>query len=67
MMPSVEYFELHLKSEKWHTAAQEICRRHKISFTNLRRPAQGEHIVFLIDDRFVLKIYRPARNCFRRE
>ncbi len=67
MMPSVEDFELNFKSEKWNTAAQDICRRHKIPFSTLQRAAQGEHIVFLIDDKFVLKIYKPVRNCFRRE
>lgn len=60
-------FDENFFSESWLDAAKRICRRHRIPFSELRRPPKGEHIVFLVDDSFVLKIYRPGRNCFERE
>lgn len=62
-----EEFSEHFQSEIWAEAAKQICSRHKILFTQLKRSEHGEHIVFLIDDSFVIKIYRPARNCYERE
>ncbi len=56
-----------LKVEIWLEAAKEICRRHRISFSELKRANSSDHIVFFVDDRLVLKIYRPFRNCFERE
>ena len=60
-------FDEHFQSPAWLAAAEEICRRHRISYAELQRSAGGEHIVFLVDDSFVLKIYRPFRRCFERE
>ncbi len=62
-----EEFDEHFQSQIWLDAARQICRRHQISFTELKRSENGEHIVFLIDDSFVIKIYRPVRRCFERE
>ncbi len=62
-----EEFDEHFQSRVWLDAAKQICRRHQISFTRLKRSENGEHIVFLIDDSFVIKIYRPFRRCFERE
>ncbi len=62
-----EDFDEHFQSQIWFEAADVICRRHGISFAELKRTEQGEHIVFLIDDSFVIKIYRPFRGCFERE
>lgn len=62
-----EDFDKHFQSQIWFDAAHEICRRHRISFAELKRTEQGEHIVFLIDDSLVIKIYRPFRGCFERE
>ena len=62
-----EDFDEHFQSQIWLDAANEICRRHGISFAELKRTEQGEHIVFLIDDSLVIKIYRPFRGCFERE
>jgi hygromycin-B 7''-O-kinase len=64
---SNEDFTAHFQSEIWTDAARQICRRHKISFSELRRGASSDHIVFLLDASLVLKIYRPFRNCFERE
>lgn len=60
-------FDEHFQDEIWLDAAKEICRREHISFSEIKRVASSDHVVFAIDDRFVLKIYRPARNCFERE
>ena len=60
-------FTAHFQSEIWTEAAKQICQKHKISFNQLKRATSSDHIVFLIDDSFVLKIYRPFRNCFARE
>lgn len=62
-----EDFSRYFLNEIWQEAAKDICRRHKISFTQLKRIETGEHIVFLIDASFVIKIYRPGRRCFERE
>ena len=62
-----EEFGANFQSEIWSEAAEQICRRHKISYTDLRRAASSDHIVFLIDDALVIKIYRPFRNGFERE
>ncbi|MEJ7847181.1 MAG: aminoglycoside phosphotransferase family protein [Pyrinomonadaceae bacterium] len=60
-------FDENFQSEVWHDAARQICRRHRIPFSDLKRADKGEHIVFLIDDSFVIKIYRPFRRCFESE
>jgi hygromycin-B 7''-O-kinase len=62
-----EDFTAHFQSEIWKEAATRICERHKIPFSELKRGASSDHIVFLLDDALVLKIYRPERNCFVRE
>jgi hygromycin-B 7''-O-kinase len=62
-----EEFTAHFQSEIWAKAAKQICRKHKIYFTELKRGTSSDHVVFLIDDSLVLKIYRPFRNCFARE
>lgn len=60
-------FDAHFQSDLWRGVAEEICRREKISFDQIIRAPSSDHVVFLIDKRFVLKIYRPARRCFERE
>lgn len=62
-----EDFEANFQSEIWLDAAEEICRKHRIAFDEIKRAGGSEHIVFLIDKKFVLKIYKPFRNCFERE
>lgn len=60
-------FDAHFHGEIWREAARQICLRHGISCAEMKRAAQGEHIVFLIDENYALKIYRPFRRCFERE
>jgi hygromycin-B 7''-O-kinase len=67
VIKSEEDFDEHLQSAIWDEIAREICRRHHIFRQELKRFVSSDHVVFLIDDSFVLKIYRPFRNCFERE
>lgn len=60
-------FNAHFQSEIWLDAAKQICLRHNIFADQINRAAGSDHFVFLIGDIFVLKIYRPFRNCFERE
>ena len=53
--------------EFWRAFAEAACRRHKISFQILMRAEHGENVVFLLDDRLVLKFFTPFKNGFRRE
>lgn len=67
IIKSKEDFDEHFQSPIWCEAARKICRRHRIIFSRLERCASSDHVVFLIDDLLVLKIYRPFRRCFERE
>lgn len=60
-------FIRHFQNEIWRSAAESVCQRHGISHQSLRRAASGEHIVFLVDDCLIVKIYKPFRGGFRRE
>ncbi len=62
-----EDFEKHFQSEIWLDVAKEICRLEKVFYNEIRRLDSSDHVVFSIDDKFILKIYRPFRNCFERE
>ena len=64
---TAEDFSKYYKADFWTQAAETICRRHKISFNRLQRSAFGENVVFLVDTKFVIKIYTPFRNGFLRE
>ena len=64
---SAEHFNKHFRNKFWVDFARTICRRHNISFENLLRSELGENVVFLIDEKFVIKIYTPFRRGFARE
>ena len=69
-LPSIltaEDFASHFRDDCWLDVASQICQRHNLSFADLKRSKHGENIVFLIDERFVLKIYTPFRIGFARE
>jgi Ser/Thr protein kinase RdoA (MazF antagonist) len=67
VIESKEDFDTNFQSEIWLDVAEQICRRHQVSFTELKRANSSDHIVFFVDDSLILKIYRPFRNCFERE
>lgn len=60
-------FDAHFQSAIWFDATKEICRCENISFSEIKRLTSSDHVVFAIDEKFILKIYRPFRNCFERE
>jgi len=64
---TAEDFQKHFRSELWTNAARVICQKHNIPVRHLQRSEHGENIVFLVDERFVVKIYTPFRQGFRRE
>lgn len=64
---SEEDFAEYFQSEVWNAPAVAICERHNLQSFGLRRADSSDHIVFFIDDSFILKIYRPFRKCFERE
>lgn len=60
-------FHTNFESHLWSEIALSICRASGIKFELLRRAPSSDHVVFLVDETFVLKIFRPERNCFDRE
>jgi hygromycin-B 7''-O-kinase len=60
-------FTHHFASDLWCQAAAAICQRHKLAYHELRRSAQGENIIFFVDEAFVIKIYGPFRAGYSRE
>lgn len=60
-------FARDFKNPLWQNVAADICRRHNISFDSLKRAEHGESIVFLIDEKFALKVYIPQKNGRARE
>ena len=66
-LPEHEEYALKFKDETWREAARYICRKHKISFLNLTRAEQGESVVFLVDEDYIVKIYCPTKHQIERE
>ena len=67
VITSAADYQKHFDTGIWSRAAAEICARHKISYASLRRSPQGENIIFFVDSRFVIKIFAPFRDNYRRE
>ncbi|HEY8562763.1 MAG TPA: aminoglycoside phosphotransferase family protein [Pyrinomonadaceae bacterium] len=51
----------------WRQAAESICQNHQIAYRDIIRAAQGDNIIFMVDDRFVVKIYNPRGTGAERE
>lgn len=66
-LPSAEDFKENFNSPIWHRAAETICRKHSLRAKFLRRAEHGESIVFLVDDKFIIKIYIPQKKGLERE
>lgn len=60
-------YSLHFNDDVWRQAAAMICARHNLFYESLRRSQQGENIIFLVDQRFVIKIFAPFRENYLRE
>ncbi|HEY0048236.1 MAG TPA: aminoglycoside phosphotransferase family protein [Pyrinomonadaceae bacterium] len=67
LITKTEDFERHFSAGFWRDFAGIICRRHNLSFQNPQRAGGTEHIVFFVDNAFVIKIYTPFRGGFGRE
>src|SRR5947209_20122064 len=60
-------YDLHFNDEVWVQAATAVCARHSLTYTTLRRSPLGEHIIFFVDSRFVIKTYAPCRGHYASE
>ncbi len=67
VISTADEFKRHFNDEVWQQVAAEICARHSLSYSGLRRSPQGENIIFFVDARFVIKIYTPFRDGYVRE
>lgn len=60
-------YQRQFNCDAWRQAAALICARHGITHTSLKRSAQGENIIFLVDESYVVKIFAPFRENNLRE
>jgi hygromycin-B 7''-O-kinase len=60
-------YSSYFNDDVWREAAASICARHHLLHSSLVRLPQGENIIFSVDERFVIKIFAPFRNCYERE
>lgn len=60
-------FRSHFNDDVWQLVAEAICARHDLSRRTLRRVPQGENVIFFADERFVIKIFAPARESYLRD
>lgn len=66
-VPALNDFKRTFHDPVWVAVADTILESNDVEFRNLQRAEHGENIVFLVDDRLVLKIYTPLKNGYRRE
>ena len=64
---TAEDFSVHFRDNFWFDFVKEICRRHNISGNLPKRAEHGESVVFLLGEKYVVKIYIPNKNGMRRE
>ena len=64
---TAEDFSIHFRDDFWLDFVKEICRRHNISGNFPKRAEHGESVVFLLGEKYVVKIYIPNKNGMRRE
>jgi hygromycin-B 7''-O-kinase len=60
-------YQRQFQSDAWRRMAEMICARHGISHARLKRSAQGENVIFLVDETYVVKIFAPFRESYARE
>lgn len=65
--PKPNEFETVFDHPIWLKVGAEICLRHGLRFLDIRRSEHGESVVLLVDDRFVVKVYKPSKRGFERE
>jgi hygromycin-B 7''-O-kinase len=66
-VPATERYEEFFRDDIWLEVGREICREAGVQWDQVVRSEQGENVVLLVDDQFVIKIYKPSRRGFGRE
>lgn len=66
-MPPVDQFEARFNDAIWLDAGRHLCMRHGITVQEITRAEHGESVVLLVNDGYILKIYKPSKNGFERE
>jgi hygromycin-B 7''-O-kinase len=66
-IPALNDFRRTFDDPVWIDVAHTILGRHQIDYASLSRAEHGENIVFLLDNKLVLKIYTPLKNGYHRE
>jgi hygromycin-B 7''-O-kinase len=64
---SAAEFDREFANPEWTGSALEICRLTGLDCGRAERAGGSEHVVVLVDDGLAIKVYRPGRDCFRRE
>lgn len=67
IVPSPTQFEAAFLDPVWLQIGKEICLLHRINPGAIRRSEHGESVVLLIDNRYILKIFKPSKNGYARE
>jgi aminoglycoside phosphotransferase (APT) family kinase protein len=65
--PEPRDFEALFNDPIWIKVGAEICLRHRIAFRDINRSGHGESVVLFVDDRYIVKIYKPSRRGFERD
>lgn len=66
-VPSHDDFVRLFNHPVWLAIGAEICGRHGLSRLPIARAEHGESVVLFVNDRYVLKFYRPWKTGFERE
>src|SRR4051794_38681117 len=66
-LPQPAEFEVYFRDPIWLEAGWAICKENGIVANRVARSEQGENVVLMIDQRFVVKIYEPSRDRIGRE
>lgn len=67
VITDADAYRRHFHDGVWRQAAAAVCARHDLSDESLRRSPRGENIIFLQDNRLVIKIFAPFRDNYSRE
>lgn len=66
-IPPPDQFEARFDDPVWLEIGKQICPRHRVPVDKIVRAEHGESVVLLIEDKHILKIYKPSKNGFERE
>jgi hygromycin-B 7''-O-kinase len=66
-VPTTQEFVQKFHDPVWIRIGQDLFARSGVLIDSITRSSQGESVVLLGDDRYVLKIYRPWKRGFDRE